>query len=300
MKFFKNQLKNNLIYKILQLFYGELSNKENSLKTKMIRIICRTPLKNIFYKIFILFNKNEKNQVNYTDIFQNEIMPLKALSDLKNHGIFKDIKIKSDIIEKINNEASNKFYKVNRSEKYIKINQKKKNDGIYIARLFSPEKEIKIINEIIFNNKIIDITKSYFNCEPIFHSAQIWWTFPFYDKNNNLQNPPGNEFGFHYDVDDLRFLKLFIYLSDVKKENGPHIYIKNSGKKTFNEHLNRRITDEFAYKNYKDNLIEIIGDNGTAFLEDTSFYHKGTNPISEKGRSLLQIVYVIKKWSKKK
>ena len=83
MKFFKNQLKNNLIYKILQLFYGELSNKENSLKTKMIRIICRTPLKNIFYKIFILFNKNEKNQVNYTDIFQNEIMPLKALSDLK-------------------------------------------------------------------------------------------------------------------------------------------------------------------------------------------------------------------------
>ena len=47
-------------------------------------------------------------------------------------------------------------------------------------------------------------------------------------------NPPGNEFGFHYDVDDFKFLKLFIYLSDVDKKMVLIILLKKGKKNSLN------------------------------------------------------------------
>jgi hypothetical protein len=36
--------------------------------------------------------------------------------------------------------------------------------------------------------------------------------------------------------------------------------------------------------------------NGNGFIEDTSFYHKGSNPKNNHSRGILQIVYGIKNW----
>ena len=33
---------------------------------------------------------------------------------------------------------------------------------------------------------------------------------------------------FHFDMDRIRFLKVFIYLTDVGTENGPHVYVRGS------------------------------------------------------------------------
>ena len=38
--------------------------------------------------------------------------------------------------------------------------------------------------------------------------------------------PPNNEFGYHYDIDGFRFLKVFFYLTDVTEIHGPHALLK--------------------------------------------------------------------------
>ena len=45
--------------------------------------------------------------------------------------------------------------------------------------------------------------------------------------------PPNNEFGYHYDIDGFKFVKIFFYLTEVNENDGPHVFIKNTGKKTF-------------------------------------------------------------------
>ena len=70
-------------------------------------------------------------------------------------------------------------------------------------------------------------------------------------KSGEFSNPPGNEYGFHYDVDDFKFLKLFFYLNDVDENCGPHVYVKNNGKKNFKEYINRRVDDNYVSHNIK-------------------------------------------------
>ena len=287
---------NSYLYKIIKLFYGELLHKENNLSKKIMRILSRTPLRIIIFKLINFFNKNNKNKIYEESIFNNQISIEKSVIELNTNGICKNLHIKQKLIEQINIETNQKLFKINRTNDYFKISDKKENDGIYIARLINPHNEIKQINKIIFNKNIIDIVRSYLECEPIFLSSQIWWSFPYHDKEKNHSNPPNNEYGFHYDVDDFKFLKLFIYLSDVGDLNGPHVYIKNSGNKSFKEYLDRRITDEEAHLRYNDRITKLTGKSGSCFIEDTSFFHKGTNPLSKNGRCILQILYVSKIW----
>ena len=80
---------------------------------------------------------------------------------------------------------------------------------IYLLRLFNPHKFILEIDEISLNHNIVNTVRNFLGCEPIIMSSQIWWTYPYYNESGAFANPPGNEFGFHYDVDDFKFLKLF-------------------------------------------------------------------------------------------
>ena len=178
----------------------------------------------------------------------------------------------------------------------IFLEEKKNIEIYYLLRLFEPHKFIKEIDEISLNHNLVSTIRDFFGCEPIITSSQIWWTYPYYNKSGEFSNPPGNEYGFHYDVDDFKFLKLFFYLNDVDENCGPHVYVKNNGKKNFKEYINRRVDDNYVLHNYKDRIKIILGKAGSGFIEDTSFYHKGSNPITNSGRGVLQIIYGIHRW----
>jgi hypothetical protein len=85
-------------------------------------------------------------------------------------------------------------------------------------------------------------------------------------------------------------------LSKVDNKSGPHYYIKNNGRKSIKEFLDRRLTDDEVKKIYKDRILTITGDIGSGFIEDASFYHKGSNPESDSGRGILQIIYSVSRW----
>lgn len=153
-------------------------------------------------------------------------------------------------------------------------------------RWLNPHLHDEQINALAHDSRLIDVAKRYMKCSPILHSTQIW-----------LLNPPsssaaaGPEYGWHYDIDDFRFLKVFFYLTDTRQVNGQHMLVGRSHR-DFRPHriLQRRIPDEVIRDKYSENdILKIEGAAGNGFFEDTWLYHRATPPTGL--RIMMQVEY---------
>ena len=50
----------------------------------------------------------------------------------------------------------------------------------------------------------------------------MWWS-----SKSNFNDPKSAQ-EFHFDLDSIKWLKFFIYLTDVEANTGPHIYVKGT------------------------------------------------------------------------
>ena len=289
----------NLLINFPKAIIGELKNNSNRYDKRFMRVLAKTPLNSFFLSIYLIFfkKKNKVNLISDKNLFVGIENEKNVLKNIQNDGIFRGFYLKEKVINEILEIIQNKKFLINREKsKTILLNDKKENDGVYICRYLNPHKDLKIVNDIAYNKTLINVAANYFKTNPIVQSSQIWWTFNLSDKKGNSINPPGNEFGYHYDVDDFKFLKLFVYLSNVDEKSGPHYFIKKEGKKNFNEYVSRRISDDEAIERYNDRIILLTGKKGTSFIEDTSNYHKGSNPEKNNSRGILQVIYAISEW----
>jgi hypothetical protein len=151
-------------------------------------------------------------------------------------------------------------------------------------------KKCEAIRKIAHDPKVLAVAEQYLGCAPKFLGSQIWWSYPHLDETGNPKQT--QLYGFHYDIDDLKFLKIFFYLNDVDKDRGPHVIIENTHqKKSYFEIRNRRLSDAVAQEKYGNQIAVIEGKAGEGFFEDTFCYHKGTQP--NKRRLLLQFEFAI-------
>src|SRR5258708_35767445 len=75
----------------------------------------------------------------------------------------------------------------------------------------------------IFNDpRLIDLIEEYLGCVPTLYSLNGWWSFP-----ANRPELIHSQY-FHRDIDDWRFLTLFLYLTHVATLGGPHQAITGS------------------------------------------------------------------------
>lgn len=132
---------------------------------------------------------------------------------------------------------------------------------------------------------VLRLASAFLGCKPTLCSVGVRWSFPGSKSPNMTQE-------FHRDPDDWRFLKLFVYLTDVDAESGPHIYVAGS-------HNTRRSLRAKAYAQEqleaqfgKQNIRAILGARGTTFIADTSGIHAGIAP-QRAPRLLLQAQYSI-------
>lgn len=103
----------------------------------------------------------------------------------------------------------------------------------------------------------------------------LWYTFP--------SEQPDAETAqlYHYDLDTVRWVKVFIYLTDVEADNGPHEYVASSHK-VENSHSRvlvrnyTRVSDEDIDKFYPGKRQSVTGGAGTIIFGDTRCFHKGT------------------------
>jgi hypothetical protein len=149
----------------------------------------------------------------------------------------------------------------------------------------------KDIQQLIMDPVLINIARNYLQCEPIFDFPAMWWTNTFLKEASAEAAQL-----YHFDMDRIKWLKIFVYLNDVTNDNGPHQLIKGShlpGAKP-KELLNRgyeRIPDQDINKYYKpEDVIVVLGQAGSVFAEDTKCWHKGT-PLKSGHRLVLEFEY---------
>ena len=127
--------------------------------------------------------------------------------------------------------------------------------------------------------------------------VSLWHSFP--------NKEPSSEAAqlFHFDLDEFKWFKLFIFLTDVDEQSGPHIYIPRThktGSKPFDllKYGYTRITDDLMSSYHpKSSWKKLTCKRGTMVIANTSCWHKGTHVIS-KIRSVLQPEYSLSTFSK--
>lgn len=135
------------------------------------------------------------------------------------------------------------------------------------------------------HHELIGAAAAYLGCKPTISNLNIWWSFPAAGLPQEAEN-------YHRDVDDWRFVKFFVYLSDVDDSSGPHCFVTGSHK-TSNFLKIRRISDSEVFRKFsRSSELKIGGKIGDGFLEDTFGLHKGQPPIG-RNRLVLQVQYSI-------
>ena len=282
----------NLI-SIIKIFYGELFNFRNPFKIRIFRILARTNLSRTFVSYYIKKRNHEK-----IITFNNNLVNInteKSITSLNKDGISFGISINEETLNKIIKYLNDKKFNFNRDpKKKINFQDRHKFKDLYILNYMNPHLENNTIKEILLNEEIIKVIKSYLGVDPILEWSQIYWSMPYRDDEGKFLSTPNNEFGYHYDIDGFKFVKIFFYLTEVYENDGPHVFIKNTGKKTFFKALNRRLSDTVINEKFIGQSVTITGKKGIGFIEDTSFYHKGTAPVNERG--ILTCLYNVSKW----
>ena len=141
------------------------------------------------------------------------------------------------------------------------------------------------ILDIINNPEVVEIARRYIGCRPTVSGLGLRWSLPRPARSTDVQ-------AFHRDPDDWRFVKLFIYLTDVDPKSGPHVYVAGSHRTRapFLSHLYK--PDELTRQYGAEALTTVTGPAGTSFIADTYGIHAGLVP-EERPRLLLQVQYSV-------
>jgi len=158
--------------------------------------------------------------------------------------------------------------------------------GRLAYRCSNPHKQCEAIDKLTRDPALVEVARRYLAAEPLLRSSRIFYSYPDLCEGYNPL------YGFHYDIDDYKFLKLFFYLCDVDQDHGPHVIIEGThNHKNWFEKNHRRLTDEQAQGRYGDRIRVMLGKTGQGFFEDTFCYHKGAKP--RKRRLMLEFQYAI-------
>lgn len=165
---------------------------------------------------------------------------------------------------------------------------------------WNPHQECAAIARLARNQTIIEMVRCYFGSEPTLWLSQIKWSSSVDAKGRRLLPSTYDEptqydnHSFHYDVNDIKSVTVFVYLTDVDTESGPHRVIKRTHKTQSIKKLLRIILDDnVAEKIYEAKIETILGTAGTAFIEDTLCYHKAS--AGSKSRCILSMDYVLRR-----
>jgi hypothetical protein len=166
-------------------------------------------------------------------------------------------------------------------------------------------------NVIACHPRIINIVSEYLGSLPTIQLLMCRWTLA-------QDNKPERSQYFHHDYHGIKFVKLFVYLSDVVDDDTAHVFVKKSQNEAYcNQRLKKyyqenpqdketirqwllkkelggehELKDDVIYKLFERSQIELVkGGKGFAFLEDTSGMHKGNVP--SKDRLFFSAIYTL-------
>ena len=148
---------------------------------------------------------------------------------------------------------------------------------------------IKEVWELIDVLKLNKIAASYLGCDPIITTLSSWHVVPLIqdDKSEELYDYTAQSY--HYDMDWISFLKVFVNLDKVDNSNGAFEYIPYSHKgrsSRYYRDVRFKDLDKYLKPEYA------LGDIGSIFLADTSGLHRDGRAISS-CRQVLMIEFAV-------
>ncbi|WP_377109905.1 hypothetical protein [Pseudoalteromonas sp. R86517] len=269
-------------------FFFELMSPKTSISFKKMRLLARSPKLRERYA-----NKLPKCKPT-KEVQQSKWLTLKdenklVLESLYQKGYAEGINLTPEAIEELIIYCDNKVFTPDRDVMggtEVQFSDKNAPGVSSIYSLMNPHNDSKVVQDLVELSPLKSLAQSYLGAMPVLMNSQIWYTFPIQGKANH------HNFGFHYDVDDYKFLKFFFYLDKVDSDTGPHIIISGThNESSAFKYFNRRISNNVAQKRYADKIVEMLGGAGAGFAEDTFCYHKGCFP--NKRRLILQIQFGI-------
>lgn len=220
-----------------------------------------------------------------------------ALDRREKYGFKEDGKY-SSLVEQIN---TNGYCKVEGFfDKSLLLELKKETDQLiadncHISRrdqknivIDQPFLHTETAAKIAFDDSLIDIATSFFNCVPAIGTFNLRRSMA-----NDL--PPDGTYLFHRDFNStVKILKFFFYLNDVNENNGPFTYVEGSNKKMFNGWWRKHRWTEAEMKQiYGDDKIRYLTANvGDVLMARTNGWHKGLK-LKEGERTMLTLNYLV-------
>lgn len=271
-------------FKVVLEPFSEFILGKSDFSYRKMRFLGRIPF---FRNAGFDFSFKDKLKTDPLEDLTTAPLPSEIVEELSIQGFSSTITLSQELLSEIENQVSNTPFvnlKTGKGEFYLNNNNLINPGDAYLYNLDNPHLENSELNRFA-STTIKPIADAYLGANSKVLNTQIWASF---SDENNTYNP---DFGFHYDLDDYRFLKLFIYLTDVNEDNGPHQIIAKSHKfNAFYRFFNRRLEEPLS-KQYESNVNVMLGKKGDGFFEDTLCYHKGTRPL--KPRMILQVQYGI-------
>lgn len=136
------------------------------------------------------------------------------------------------------------------------------------------------VQALAADETLFAVAQAYLGSSPVLDIITMWWS-ALYKKEADVAEAAQL---YHFDMDRPKWLKFFVYLTDVTPETGPHCFIARSHRRGEQprELLRKgyaRIDDAEVEKHFgPERRIEFVGPRGTIFAEDTRGFHKGKIP----------------------
>lgn len=147
------------------------------------------------------------------------------------------------------------------------------------------------VQALMADPSILALAQEYLGCRPIADVLNMWW-------QTNFSSQPDAQAAqfFHFDMDRIKWLKVFVYLTDVGPDNGPHTFVKASHRTggippSLLLRGYQRLTDEDVHGAYgQGDCLEFTAPRGSIIIEDTRGLHKGAN-VRTGPRLILQLQF---------
>lgn len=270
----------------------------------MLNLFCKTGgISNDVTSSIISFGHKEKNidiTSKHFGSFTSEKIN-KITADIEENGFhILDTKLDDETIEYILNYSKTTTPDVRLMDEEVKLGMKSKGkvkfdeNNLVALRYDYHEEELindKKIQDLIGDPLLVSIAEKYLKAEPFVDITTLWWHTDYSqlaDDNAAMM--------YHFDMDRIKWLKVFFYITDVGPDNGPHCFVKKSHKTRgipfhFLKKGYARLGDEEVESYYgKENIVEFVAPKGTIILEDTRGLHKGKH-VEKGARLIFQLEY---------
>ncbi|MFM7325806.1 MAG: phytanoyl-CoA dioxygenase family protein, partial [Nodosilinea sp.] len=140
------------------------------------------------------------------------------------------------------------------------------------------------IMELINDSRLLEMVAEILGCKPTLSEVSLWWLYHDYDPQEEATNHTGYAsypLEYHRDIDNWRVVRVFLYLTDVDAESGPHSYLR--GTQMMNLPIFRRVNlaPNQPLHPLLQRRLDITGQAGTLIIMDPFGLHRAIVPKTQ-------------------